>query len=458
MAEISRHSIGRLRNTILSIVAAGIASFLFFFSPVASAEEQVEVRIKAVPPLPEIVQSRLSDILNATLTDILFDGESSKDLRSSDPAEVASGIQTGINILIEPKGYTVESLHLDLASTPLIADFILHPTGWTVDNPHAVKDVKVSLSDKGLGPFWTQRFRKRLGDNSAAILDSYRRFLVGLPDHALDPEWALNLVLPDMKKSDPATGVFSDFKIEYSVTLGPVAEVDLSLEPSGNLVELIRPRMYSRTVCNLIMDRFRERLLASADFIEGMPKAEVSAASDEIAAAVAAKLDEDSLARRFGAHATCKAVVLPEEPVVMITAAIESRLYDLGLEGFVDFGNESRDSPEIEGRVGVLMGEHFEFFVNLNYFTNDSTLETDLAIGLIPVDGTFVAVGYDLSRKDLKYFFQHTLGNSFRLRGEVFKNDDLNEFGLTYQFQQYLSAGVFSNGNNEFWVRGIVRL
>jgi hypothetical protein len=456
MSHLKIRSSAIFRNLLTILVIPAILFVLF--ASVVKADQQVDVRIKAEPPLPKAVQTELVDIFSDTLTNVLFSSQSIENLRNSEPTEIASAISTGINIVIEPKGYTVANLVIDLASYPVTADFMVHPTGWTTDNPHAVVDVTAHLSDKELGTFWQDKLGMRFSEHMDTILDTFRQNLLGLPSDSVDREWALNLVLPDLKANDPSGALFPDFNIEYSVVLGPVADVTLTLVPSGNRVELIRTRMYSRTISNLIMDRLRERLIAIADFLEGMPKSEVEAASAEISSELSAKLQSDPLARRFGAKTNCKIFVLPEEPVVMITANVESTLYDLELEGFVDFGNESRDSTEIEGRAGVLMGDMVEFFVNLNYFTNDNTLDTDLAVGFIPMDGTFVAVGYDLSRKDPKYFIEQSFGNGIGFRSEIFKIDDLNEFGLTYQFQQYLSAGLFSNGNNEYWVRAIVRL
>jgi hypothetical protein len=158
------------------------------------------------------------------------------------------------------------------------------------------------------------------------------------------------------------------------------------------------------------------------------------------------------------AYASIRITIPENEPVAVIDAVVESEVYDLELETFVDFGNESRDSAEVQGRIGVLLARGIEVFANLNYFTNDNTLETDIALGLAPVREVFLAVGYDLERDAPKYFFGLDVAPGLRLRGEIFEEDTLNEFGLTYQFQQYFSAGFFTNADNEFWVRAIFTL
>jgi len=99
-----------------------------------------------------------------------------------------------------------------------------------------------------------------------------------------------------------------------------------------------------------------------------------------------------------------------------------------------------------------------EVFVNLNFFTNDNTLETDVALGFRPGRGTFTGFGYDLEREAGKYFFEQEISRGLVLRGEIFEDDQFNEFGMTYQFQQYLSGGFYTNGDNEFWARAIFTL
>jgi hypothetical protein len=430
------------------------------FLPVpAWAQGSVEVRISGDPALPGPIESELRDIFGDTLSEVLLSG-SIEELRQSPSTEVAGAIRTGINIVIEPKGYSVGELELDLESEPIKAEFLVHPVGWTATDPHAVTDLSIRLSGEGLEEFWQERLGARLAENEQAIKEAYSRNLAGLPAAALEPSWALDLVVPHLAESDPAAAIFPDFAIRHEVTLGSTAEVTLFLTPVGDLVELIRPRMYSRTLYNLILDRYRERLLAASRFIEGMPKPEIEAASEEIASKLKSALEEDELSKRLNAEVEIEVGVLQDsdDPVALLTVTVESLSYDMECETFVDFGNESRDSTEIEARLGVLFTRNVEAFVNFNYFTNDTTLRTDVALGVLPWRDAFVAVGYDTDRKAAKYFFSQTLSPGLRVRGEIFQQDDLNEFGMTYQFQQYISAGVYTNGNNEYWVRGILRL
>jgi hypothetical protein len=441
----------------LTIVAAMVAVILCL--PAASwAENSVDVQVEGVPPLPQVVQVELSDIFHDTLLSVLFAAESGQQLRQGDPVQVADAIRTGINIVIEPKGYSVASLVLDLASTPTSARFLVHPVGWTDKDPHAVTGVEVELSDEGLGQYWATRLGSRLSQNAGVIEEAYRKTLVGLPSQAADRQWALGIVLPHLSDSDPAAQVFPGFEIEHTVVLAPTTIVTLKLKPTGQVIELVRPRMYSRTLYNLILDRLRERLLADSDFLEGMPKAEVEANVKDIAAQLKSSVEADPLARRLNAHVSVEVSVLKDEPVALVTSVVESSTYDMGLEAFIDFGNENSDSTEIQGRFGLIVMKGVEIFANLNYFTNDNTLNTDFALGLLPGKDTFAAVGYNVDRKEPKYFFEHSFTQGLKLRGEVFKDDKLDQFGLSYQFQQYLSAGLFTNGNNEYWVRAILRL
>ena len=447
----------RNSNRLSVIPAILIGLLLLCAAPAAHAEGLVDVRITGEPPLPQPISDELRDIFADTLSDVLFAEDVTPEQMSANSSEIAEAIRTGANVLIEPRGYTVAALTLDFAASPVIAEFLVHPVGWTPENPASVVDVDVSLG-AGLDSFWIEKFGGRIDENKAMFRDAYRPCLVGLPVYASNRDWALDIVLPALAAADPSPSIFPDFEIQRNVEIGPVATVIITLVPKGDIVELIRPRMYSQTLYNIILDRLRERLLAETDFIEGMPRAEIDAADDEIAAHLEEALERDPLMEQFHAYASVTVVTLPLEPVARVDATVESLSYHLWLETFVDFGNEARDSAEVQSRFGVLLARGLEVFVNLNYFTNDSTLETDLAFGLRPARGTFAAIAYDLEREAPKYFVEQQLDPGLMLRGEIFEDDALNEFGITYHFQQYLSGGVYTNGDNEYWVRAIFTL
>jgi len=450
----------KIRLPVKSIpIPAILFAFLLLLIPSAArADEMIEVRVEGHPPLPPPIKSELIDIFTDTLTDVLFDGEISPDRMSLDTEEIADAIRTGANILIEPRGYSVTDLTLDFDRTPVLAVFEVHPVGWTIDDPAAVTDVQIELVPDGLAQFWMEKLGQRIADNRDELIDTYELYLLGLPVYASDRQWALDIVMPELVRNDPAPALCRGYSVEREVELGPVATVKIHLIPVDDLIELIRPRMYSQTLYNIILDRLRERLLAEADILEGMPKEEINGAEGEIARYLQERLAQDPLVNQFDAYVSIEMATIPMEPVVRIDVTVESRSYHLWLETFIDFGNESRDSAEIQSRFGVLLARGVEIFANLNYFTNDNTLETDLAFGLRPTRGTFAAVGYDLEREAMKYFLEQQLDPGLMVRGEIFEDDELNEFGVTYQFQQYLSGGVFTNGDNEYWVRAIFTL
>ncbi len=442
----------------ISIAALATIMALVAMPSRGYCEEMISVSVSSEPPLPPAIQDELVDIFHDTLTDVLFYSGEGNELLSSDPVKVADAIRIGINIVIEPRGYTVAHLVLELEETPVAADFLVHPAYWTPEDPRAVTAVEVTLSDHGLAHYWVDRFAARIHANELVLIEAYGDHLLGLPSQALDQDWALGIVAPGLADTSPAHALFPSFDISHSIILGPTAQVVLELTPRGDLVELIRPRMYSRTLYNMILDRLRERLVAEADLLVGMPRSEVEQAANEIAQIIQSAIERDPLANQFNAYASVELAMLPDEPVALVDARVESRSFDLELETFVDFGNESRDSSEVQARFGVLFGRGAELFVNLNFFTNDSTLETDIGFGLLPTVDTFVAVGYDLERESPKYFFEQGISTGLQLRGEIFEDDSLNEFGLTYQFQQYLSGGFYTNGDNEYWARAIFTL
>jgi len=442
------------KRWLIGVVGGVLLQCLFSF-PVYG-DEGVEVRISSEPAMPQVVERVLEETFAETIGEVL--DKSGVEEIGEGRAEIEEAIRAGINIVIEPKGYSVWRLELTVEEEKVRADVLVHPKNWSPEDPRAVREVDVRLSGEGLSEFWAEKLGWRLDEAKKGLLEIYARSLVGLPVDAADKSWALNLALKEIEEEDPESGLFSSFEVERRVSVGERAEVELKLKPRGDLVELLRPRMYSRTLPNFVLDRLRERLLSKASFIENMPKAEVERYRDEIGEALEKGMREDELMRRLRAEAEVEVEVLPKEPVGVLTTSIESHAYHMGVETFIDFGNENKDSAEIEIRCGVLLGRSVEIFANLNYFTNDSTLQPDIGLGVIAGKNGFLGVGYDIEREDPKYFFEYGFSPAVRARGEIFEDDRLNELGITYQFQQYILGGFFTNGDNEYWVRAILKL
>jgi len=423
----------------------------------ASIDLSIDLSILEVPPQPQPVSEVLRQLLSDTLADVLIGDDGASELLASDPGEVAEAIRTGINIVIEPKGYAVTDLRLDLEASPIKAELTLKPVGWTESDSHAVGGVVLTFEPGNLDAFWISRISERLNSDPGYI-EFFGGYLIGLPTQAVDSNWALQIVRPYIESENSANSLLPSYSVDYDIVIDQMATVTLTFHPKGDLVERIRPRMYSFTLLNVVMDRFRERLLAAADFIEGIPRDEIELAKDEIEARLSEAIENDSLAEDLDAYASIQIELLDYEPVVVVDVRIESRRYDTSVETFIDFGNEALDSSEIQCRLGFLVTRGVEIFTNLNYFTNDSALDTDVGLGLRPYKGSFVGIGYDLDREFVKYYAEQDLYPGLSLRAEIFEEDTLNEFGMVYQFQQYIAAGAFTNGDNEFWARAIFSL
>ncbi|HEX9744912.1 MAG TPA: hypothetical protein VGB30_05745 [bacterium] len=423
----------------------------------------ISVTIFSTPGIPRAVEAELKSLFEETLIEVLEDiGQSNVELDQNLP-EIADAIKSGINLVIEPRGYSVYNLDLIVAPESLQADFYVHPYGWTETDPHAVSEIEINLSEEGLNQFWYEEYLVRLdnfrGDLESNLYDS----LIGLPTFASLPDWSrdltINSALHTAWEAEYFKQIFPCCDVSVDYIISRAATVTVTVIPRDEPVEIVRPRMYSHTLYNVILDRFRERIVAEADRIMiGMPKSEIDNASEEIESRLVEVIDNDALAKTLNAYSKVNINVLAEEPGVQVDAIIESGSYHMSLETFVDFGNETSDSSEVQARLGFLLSKWVEVLANLNFYTNDSELYSDVAIGVWPSSGTFLALGYDVRRDDAKYFIEHSISNEIKIRGEIFEEKEMSEYGLTYQFQQYLSGGVFTNGNSEFWVRAIFSL
>ncbi len=453
--HLNQDGVSRLVLCFMLVLALGA---IYMVPPVMSIDEIIIVELTSEPGIPEPVDEELNAIFEDTLTEVLFADGLINEIGPDESDIVAEAIRTGINIVIEPKGYTVDCIELELESSPLLAKIMVHPVGWTSNSPNAVSFVDFLVEPDGIDVFWVDRFTRRLRSNEREILEYYRQQFSGLPIESADREWALGLVIPHIVAEDPVRNYMPGFEIEYTVTLGETAVIGLQFTPVTDTIEFIRPRMYSTTMYNVVLDRFRELIHARMDFIVGMPRAEIDAASVEISELLVKTLENETLARKLHAYLSIEIMTLADRPVVLVDAYVESRSIDTGLNLFVDFGNEARDSTEVQCRFGYLLTRGIEVFVNLNYFTTDNTLETDFALGFRPGRATFIAVGYDMERSDWKYYLEQQIGPAFIVSCELFEDDILNEIGLEYQFQQYMSAGVYTNFDNEIWGRAIFTL
>ncbi|MCK4719029.1 hypothetical protein KAU08_00145, partial [bacterium] len=239
-----------LHFKVTALLVLSLVTFVCF--PLSlNAEETVRVRITLNPSAPAPLFYELNDIFTDTLTRVLTEDKVNGALSTLDPAVIADGIKTGLNVLLQPKGFWVGSLTLDFDSPPVTADITIYPVGWTEEDPQVTDSVTIHLDETGLDPFWLDRMNARLSENETRLKNYYNVYLVNLPLNVIDRDWLLGLVLPDLVETDPAPDIFHGFSVSHTIDISnPEVLLTLRLEPDTRVIELIRTRMYSHTLYN----------------------------------------------------------------------------------------------------------------------------------------------------------------------------------------------------------------
>jgi hypothetical protein len=131
----------------------------------------------------------------------------------------------------------------------------------------------------------------------------------------------------------------------------------------------------------------------------------------------------------------------------------ESRTFHLNAEAIVDIGNDKAPA-EFESHIGVMIGGYFECFVHLNFFPDDVRFNPDIGVGLLPVQNTFIAAGWDTADNIWKLYVEQQISPYVRLEIEAFDGDEgQDQYGIVYKPFQSVAFGIFSDGDDDYWLR-----
>jgi hypothetical protein len=263
---------------------------------------------------------------------------------------------------------------------------------------------------------------------------------------------------PHLNDVEPLQKGFPDFKIATRWELDAISRIYISLSPSGQTIKRLRVRMSGDTVPNVALDELRDSISSRSDIVVGMPVAMVQENLDLIGDYFVGLVEADKLASTFKAEARVQFLYRDEDESLIALCEVRSTLYDLNLRGYIDFGNEDVDSGEVEARVGYFFVKNLEVMFVLNLYTNDMTFEPDALLGWRPMEGTFVAAGWDIEAGAQKFFFNQRLTQNLFVEGEMFAEDNRNQMGVYYRFHQYFSGGVYATGGGDYWFRTTFRL
>jgi hypothetical protein len=440
----------------LLVLLAGAASAA---DPEEDVVEVIRLDLSSRPDFPEAVMSSLHSVIFATLEDVLLKKQThgiGSLKRHID--EVSTALREGLNVVLEPKGFTVNEVKLDIDYETDVSIGIL-PAGGTGGEPGPVcNDIEMVLLDGNTPDFWDLIFLEDLDSLRVEAETYYSRYLINLPLVVTDERFIIESIRPYTENPEFINSAFPDYSPGVSIEFGATSIVNIILETPENPVRRLRVRMSGDTVPNVVLDQLRDAITSRSDIVVGLPKALVMANLDAIGEHFASLVENDKSSGFFAAEAKVRFDYEDEDNSLIAICEVRSTIYDVNLRGYIDFGLEDADSSEVEGRVGYFFSPEIEIMVVLNLYTNDMTLEPDALLGWRPREGSFFAGGYDFEARNSKFFFSQKLGENIFAEGEIFAENDRSQFGLLYRFHQYFSGGLYGTGDGDYWFRTTFRL
>ncbi len=438
---------------------AYLAQGAFAADPEESTVMGVRLDLTASVDFPEPIMEDLHAVIFATLDDVLLKRQThSINSLNRHAGEVGDAIREGLNVVLEPKGFTVSEVALEAGIETSVKIKII-PAGGISGEPGPVcTGVALDILPGYASSFWDPILTRALESVRGKAEAYYAQYLVSIPLVVTDESFILNAIAPYTSDTTIIGAAFPDYTPVIDVEPGAISIVNIALDAPSNPIQRLRVRMSGDTVPNVVLDELRDAITSRSEIVVGMPKALVMANLDGIGAHFATLVETDPDARFFDAKANVRFDFDDEDNSLIAMCEVRSRIYDVNLRGYIDFGLEDADSSEVEGRVGYFFAPEIEIMVVLNLYTNDMTLEPDALLGWRPREGSFFAGGYDIEARDSKFFVSQKLGDNIFAEAEIFAENDRSQFGLLYRFHQYFSGGLYGTGDGDYWFRTTFRL
>jgi hypothetical protein len=431
-----------LNNALKILLVAAMLAYFAQGAPAADPEEStvmgVRLDLTASVDFPEPIMDGLHSVIFATLDDVLLKRQThSINSLNKHASEVSDAIREGLNVVLEPKGFTVSEVALE-AGVETTVKIEIMPAGGVSGEPGPVcTGVEIELLRGHASDFWDPILSRALESVRDKAEAYYARYLVNIPLVVTDESFILNAIAPYTGDTTIIGAAFPDYTPVIDVEPGAISKVNVALDAPSNPVQRLRVRMSGDTIPNVVLDELRDAITSRSETVVGMPKSLVMASVDDIGAHFANLVETDPDARFFDAKAKVRFDFDDEDNSLIAMCEVRSRIYDVNLRGYIDFGLEDADSSEVEGRVGYFFAPEIEIMVVLNLYTNDMTLEPDALLGWRPREGSFFAGGYDIEAKGSKFFISQELGENIFAEAEIFAENDRSQYGLLYRFHQY---------------------
>lgn len=287
-----------------------------------------------------------------------------------------------------------------------------------------------------------------------AVLDpaipELRGLLALLPIEAL--EWSGPIV--ERRTTEVIEAAAIGFTGAARIGTAPAARlVVVVAAKDSRIVRDIGVRFRSSSIPFALMNQHEPQVTSMAGLLRGLPVVFATAHRARLEAVIAERLAAYPPVRQYGIVAR---PVLQVAEVTYITVLADSTVYRGRLEARLNLGTQA-PVPDVRASLGRAFGS-LEPFVELTLIP--STLAFRWAVGLRVEVGSALALGVKVQTDgaDQEAFVTYRLSPDMQARGSYFLRADIVETGLSYRFNEFLSAEAVATSRGLIWLRLIGNL
>ncbi len=340
-----------------------VCVFLFSFHNVNAAvtdDSNIAVDVVSAGPLPVMIKNRMQASVTV-IAEQLMDGKSPDEINAG-KAQYETVIKEVFDkILI---GYTVDGVTIATSDEQVNVTVNLLPWDDTITA------VDVQIKTDGVSP----EIAALAMADIKGMHDLFAENLCGLPVDAVD--WSNGVLkhsLDDfMEKNLP------EFRADFEMQPGATAKVVVTIYPRMPVIRNIDLMMRSDTVPNIYLLQERVFFQNQINILLGVPVAFVDRHKEYFAQKFAEALDKRSSFSLLGMHTD---VDIKTGEQTTITSHSNTAKYNIGIEGWADFGRHNSEDENITYRVhlGRFLTPKNEFFTQI--FFKPQETEVDWAAG-----------------------------------------------------------------------------
>lgn len=400
---------------------------------VESIEVSIEMPGDAI--LAEPVEHRMKASV-ATIADSLLIGK-----QVAEMAAQRDGYEAIVKDVLDRilTGYTVNQVRIEPGEVTRIT-VAVKPWGNTI------RSVRVETDFAGVSAHVATYLKEHMADYERTIAN----ILVGLSTDSVD--WAQAIAKRSV--NEQLADDLPEFKVGFDVEGGQDTVVKLTFLPQGAVVKTVSVDLSSMTIPHLVLWELRPKLEYAVSDLVGLPVDYVARQQDFLCEAAKRELEERyPFIRRHGIVITPTMTVGSNTDIKL---QVETTRYRMQLEGYLEMGKQE-DNASFKLHSGYFMTPRQETFLDIAFSTGDVRWEFLPGWSYYANDKTWLGLKYNINESQEWLFVEETLGQRWRLRGEICPSSGDTEIGLRYRLHELFSVEYVIREDDK-WIRLIGNL